>query len=621
MRNELVYGVITFSLGIAQILRVRLFNELTKPYFVVGLRKGIFMNGVALFVNILAPFRVGEIIRYLFLANEINSPKVLIFSAIIFERTLDLIAILSLAVIFKNYLEQLFLTIGLATLIIVTLLILIRFVNFQKIFGTNFIFKNNVKTNLFLIISYFKNTSLKKLRNILTLQLLIWSLYLLIAKLLSLITPVTIGAWLKWNVAPYRGSAFINKINEVYNVLNFIYIIPVLLIGVTLSLAPHINLPFFDKIVGGDSDSSKSGNLNSKFPFGQKIKLKIFFQNPTEYYFKKLKTRKSIVKLFNGGSGAVVYQDNEGLKNNEIVKVAFGIKAKRLESQFNFMENSKSDWNFVNVYEGKRGFGFFQYKMRIIDSLTSPVDFLCENIEFGILHEEMFDEIYNYIDPLEKITHESNIDLKGAKQNLNILWNDKVLKTIKELKLTSPEYFVTKQFSINNKKYPNLENLTNLLSLKISRLRGFKEKYEIHGDPSLSNLFYDRYSGAIIGIDPNPDNLYKSVVVDHGKILQSIWGLYELLIKSGEIKYQTLSSIVYECPIPDSFNSTLQYYKEKFILDQRKLLYSEIMCFIAFIRLLPYRVQLDRSNSGMFFAKAIEIGTYIESLNWDILDE
>ena len=94
-------------LTIAQILRIYLLNLIAKPYFVIGIRDAMFMNAIGFFFNVISPFRIGEIFRFVFLKLRIETSSPIILSVLLLERIFDIFAIAFLSFVFLGFSKSL----------------------------------------------------------------------------------------------------------------------------------------------------------------------------------------------------------------------------------------------------------------------------------------------------------------------------------------------------------------------------------------------------------------------------------------------------------------------------------------------------------------------------------
>ena len=598
-----------------QILRVRIINAISKPYFSIGLRSGIFMNGIGFLLNIITPFRLGEIFRYLFLSRKSQAPKSLILASLTIERTVDSILILTIFIFLGSNIA--FFNIYFLVMVLVMELILfsILMIIVKSNLASGWQLGNNFPTNLFITREFLIKITGKKLMKIFSLAFIVWSLYFLTAWLLYKLWHVDFNNWILWNLSPYRGASSLYDVKDKFFFLNLIFVLPVLSLGILLAFLPHFNSSLLRRIRGENSDSTNSGNFHNKQIIDIKRKRR-FFRNSSEYYFQKKTTNFDSIDFYSGGSGAVVYQDTEGKYAGYLTKIAFGVMSFRLEEQYNFINNVSRRWKYPRVFGGTFGLGYFHYNIEKLDGYINPVKLLSRPKIANKQIEKCMSSVFQYLDEDPERMSESKIFSSDAKKQLNQLWQIKVEDVIDSLRITAPEYFISSTVTINSKEFLNLEGIVKVLGERVRLLNGFPQSFEIHGDATLANIFLDETTGEVIGIDPNPDQIYKSVVVDHGKILQSLWAQYDYQLEFGIV----LSEIQYVCNVPNSLGVALSFYRELLIVDSKKLEYSELMCFISIIRLLPYRVRLDRARAAIFFAKAIEVGSILIEKDWSIID-
>ena len=287
--------------------------------------------------------------------------------------------------------------------------------------------------------------------------------------------------------------------------------------------------------------------------------------------------------------------------------------------QYEFIVDSLQDWNFPKLISSESRPGFFRYDMEYVQSSLTVFDYLSNTN----LDDEAIDHltlaIFNFVEKNYQLNNKKNLATQNLSCNFQKMWDQKVIENITKLESLAPEFFVFDSFMINGKEKLNLRILSQELSKKLENLVSYEEVTEIHGDLTLSNMLFNTVEQQIHSIDPNPDQIYKSIVVDHGKVLQSLWGSYEGLIDgNGVIVTHTTNEIRYTSAVSIHVLKAYDRYMKLLGTDVNKVRCSEILCFVAFVRLLPYRIALDRSSAALFFAKAMEIGEYLLNQNWNI---
>ena len=104
-------------------------------------------------------------------------------------------------------------------------------------------------------------------------------------------------------------------------------------------------------------------------------------------------------------------------------------------------------------------------------------------------------------------------------------------------------------------------------------------------------------------IDPNTGNLHDSPFLDYAKLLQSLHGGYEFMMKTGAVSvsknrvdFISARSAAYD----ELFAAYRAWLEERFSpAEQRSIFYHEL---VHWLRLLPYKLRKDSDLAPMFYA-------------------
>lgn len=165
---------------------------------------------------------------------------------------------------------------------------------------------------------------------------------------------------------------------------------------------------------------------------------------------------------------------------------------------------------------------------------------------------------------------------------------------------------------INGKPYKNLLHYEQFLSDEYL-YDIFRDDFccKIHGDLTIENIVI--VSGKNEGkpyylIDPNTGNILDSDNLDYAKLLQSLHGGYEFLMKTQQITYSenkinfiSTKSSAYEM-LYDQFQG---YMKEEFHENKIKSIYFHEI--VHWLRLLPYKLEKNGERALLFYAGFIII--------------
>jgi hypothetical protein len=480
--------------------------------------------------------------------------------------------------------------------------------NSIKFYRKDLRIKGNFSTYVYLIKKFYEKLTWINLIKIALTNALIWFLYSISILILQDVKSNLLKDWLRWNLSPYRGIDSIISTSNKYYEVNIHFVLPILLVGLFVSLLPHVNLFFLDWLKGGSSNFSRVGSYTSKFDTKRKLEFNYILKSPLKAYRDNQFLKDTGIKVYEGGSGALIYSERG---SNFIKKVGFGLQKDKLIGQYKFMRENYERWNFPNVKNGSEIKHGFAYQIQKIENAIRVDEFLRSKNITEIQIENCMANIYKFIetrDPLPK--KDSHINLKNV--SFDELWEIKVNQNLSDLRVLTPEFFEVPSFKINGTELDSLESMALKIKKIADGLSFQTNTSQVHGDCALSNLFISDLNDEIISIDPNPFSQLNNTSLDHGKVLQSIWANYENLMISTILNEQQLNSIKFSEEKMVGYNVALNWYQNKLkSSESNKLVESQIMCFVHLIRLLPYRVSSNRSKSAIFFGKTLEIGQQI----------
>ena len=91
--------------------------------------------------------------------------------------------------------------------------------------------------------------------------------------------------------------------------------------------------------------------------------------------------------------------------------------------------------------------------------------------------------------------------------------------------------------TINHKEYMNLPRLMGMFEPEHLAAVFSGDTYcDIHGDLTIENIICTGGDGGFYLIDPNPGNIHESSFLDYAKLLQSLHGGYEFMMKTNSVE-------------------------------------------------------------------------------------
>ncbi len=308
-----------------------------------------------------------------------------------------------------------------------------------------------------------------------------------------------------------------------------------------------------------------------------------------------------ISRVLHGGSGAItaVIEKSDGLS---IRKVANLSEATKLRDQFIWLQTASNRGlpttpvlNFVN----RQNFCYYEmpYKLGFIDMHewihAVPIE----------SSKKVLENLIRVISKYHDTYSEYAVNDKGLDEYLK----DKVIKNIRGVKnvlsqLINPLDFTINGSSFSIKEWEFLEEIDLLRSLMSNALQT-----DIHGDLTIDNLIIDNSQNLIL-IDPNPSTIYKSALMDWGKLLQSLHTGYEFLDRDTKVAFDQ-SSIRFASYRSDKYQelSSLLMFMIKNKYGEDGLREAFLHEIIHYLRLLPYKFKFNDEKGLLFFAVTCKI--------------
>ena len=126
---------------------------------------------------------------------------------------------------------------------------------------------------------------------------------------------------------------------------------------------------------------------------------------------------------------------------------------------------------------------------------------------------------------------------------------------------------------------------------------------DIHGDLTVENIICTGSDEGFYLIDPNTGNVHDSRFLDYAKLLQSLHGGYEFMMKTGSVSVKR-NSVDFICTRSAAYDALFDalraWLDEQFSpAEVRSIFYHEL---VHWLRLLPYKLRKDPGLAPMFFA-------------------
>ena len=615
----LIVAIITLSLAhFIKILRWRLFIEI---YEEPRNRNLIQALSLGYLINLFFPFRViGDFFRAIYSGKKMKNSYSLSFSTVIVDRILDIITVGILFYIFyifsiyNKQIEKSFRFYMLFSVLIISLIILFYF------------FKKYIKIISLKVASLF-NTNIEL--NILKFMwALIWNfkdIFLKINKFKILI--ITTLMWLLYTFSYYLFSLFLLSQNYNFRLVDIFFLLfskdifgmDFLLIEKKVSMffyiymiTPIIIMLLISKFFMLKTYSKKNHrevedyfNLFPNQDNKEKLEfLRKYFLDKDKSYidnYLKINQKITIIRDFSAGSNATTMLC---MKKDEIFyrKYSFEDIEKLYEQVEWIIENKKRKLPLPEIIRKEKTNNYCYY-----DMLYKPSSIPLFEYIHSMPFEETWEMIENILKKLEEVLYTNKlrkadtesinkyIDLK-VRDNIAKIYDSKILK-----KLLRYDEVI-----INGRPYKNLSYYLKYLS-KEYLYNIFKDDIysDIHGDLTIENIIcnLNTMEEKYYIIDPNSENINNSANLDYAKILQSIHGGYEFMMRTYDISIEenqinflfTKSQAYFYLYKKLNEYMDFNFKKEKI----RSIYFHEI---VHWLRLMPYKLKKDGKRALIFYS-------------------
>ena len=615
----LIVAIITLSLAhFIKILRWRLFIEI---YEEPRNRNLIQALSLGYLINLFFPFRViGDFFRAIYSGRKMKNNYSLSFSTVIVDRILDIITVGILFYIFYVFsiydkqIEKSFRFYMLFSVLIISLIILFYFLKrYIKIISLKVasLFNTNIELNIlkfmWALIWNFKDIFLKINKfKILIITTLMWLLYTFSYYLFSLFLLSQnynfrlVDIFFLLFSKDIFGTDFL-LIEKKVSMFFYIYMITPIII--MLLISKFLKIKSYSKKVHIETEDYFNLFPNQDNKEKLEFLRKYFLDKDKSYIdnYLKINQKITIIRDFSAGSNATTMLC---MKKDEIFyrKYSFEDIEKLYEQVEWIIENKKRKLPLPEIIRKEKTNKYCYY-----DMLYKPSSIPLFEYIHSTPFEETWEMIENILKKLEEVLYTNKlrkadtvsinkyIDLK-VRDNIAKIYDSKILK-----KLLRYDEVI-----INGKSYKNLSYYLKYLS-KEYLYNIFKDDIysDIHGDLTIENIIcnLNTMEDKYYIIDPNSENINNSANLDYAKILQSIHGGYEFMMRTYDISIEenqinflfTKSQAYFYLYKKLNEYMNLKFKKEKI----RSIYFHEI---VHWLRLMPYKLKKDGKRALIFYS-------------------
>lgn len=340
-----------------------------------------------------------------------------------------------------------------------------------------------------------------------------------------------------------------------------------------------------------------------------------FSGNHREYLQKYLELNRDIHILqdFSAGSNATTMLCMDGEKTF-YRKYAFEKDGDKLYEQLRWLHEHEKDLLLPEIIKEQYGDGYCCYDMTYNAAAVGMFSYL-----HSVPLAQSWSVLQEALNDLHQNLHTKNSrpsDLETVQKYIKAkVWeNVKKIETSHEIR----PLLAYDSLIINGKEYKNLNRLKKWLEIELL-VEIFKDDMytDIHGDLTIENIvcWEGNVKPPYYFIDPNGGNLHDSPALDYAKLLQSLHGGYEFLmrtekveVKGNQVNFLSTCSKNYT----DIFQCYRNYLERKFSREHvRSIFFHEV---VHWLRLMPYKIEKNGKRAVLFYAEFIKV--FNEVVDW-----
>jgi len=333
-----------------------------------------------------------------------------------------------------------------------------------------------------------------------------------------------------------------------------------------------------------------------------------YFSNRNREYvsmYLKINRDINIIRDYSAGSNAttMLCMDHE---KTFFRKYAFAADGDKLYEQILWLRKHEAMLPLPQILQESYVKGCCYYDMEFNSAAVSLFDYV-----HSVPIEKSWSLLKRVLEYLQKNLYEPTTRKPENDECLRSYIENKVVNNLQRI-------YAGKQFNdilqydtifINGVEYRNLAFYEEKLSAEYLYEIFKNDTYaEIHGDLTIENIIciQDGTNDDFYIIDPNTGNVHESPFLDYGKLLQSLHGGYEFLMKTqsvnvheNHIDFLYTKSLAYE----NLLKEFRLYLQQIFTVDQVKSIYYHEL--VHWLRLLPYKINKNGKRALIFYAGLI----------------
>ena len=582
-------------------------------------------------VNLILPFRLGDILRAFLAGRKMKNGFSFAFATVLVDRILDVIVVGLIYLGLTLFAPDLAYDSGssaflymLLSLVAVVLIVLVtfakRFVKKVIRFFTG-IFNERIELSLMFffwsVITAFRDIAVKiSKKKLLLLTSLMWVLYVLSYYLLSLF------------FASYASSGIpadtVSREMSLGTIFSYLFASSsidrsMLAVGGTdRMMLAYLSISALLLFLTGLAGSLKRGTVSPEKTMmllpqvhenDRRNFLEYYFEGDRSTYVRGYLDANSDIQIISDRSAGSDATTLLAIKDGRTIyrKYVVGEAAAKLISQIEWLERYGDILPLPKIMDKRSSEGMTLYDMPAVTGATGFFEYIhtnppesSERILLSVC-SDLQDRLYgSAAKEADSEAVDRYIDEKVMK-NISLLEGSRIFSDLLSHRTLEINGRTVRGF-YHVKEIMERERLREIFSHDIIS--------PIHGDVTVENIIAvpesSDYPGGYYLIDPNCGNILDSRFIDMAKILQSLHGGYEFLSGCDRVKVSG-NSIRYISEVSRSYRDLygrfMDYLRKEYTEEQiRSIRHHEV---INWLRLMPYRIRHDENRAAVFLAALV----------------
>jgi len=311
----------------------------------------------------------------------------------------------------------------------------------------------------------------------------------------------------------------------------------------------------------------------------------------------------AVVRNVSGGSNATTML---ALHGDRLLyrKYALGAEAARLRVQYAWLSAHAGTLSLTPLLAAKDVPGYFSYDM---PHSSDAYDLFTYIHSHGVDHS--WTHVRNLLEAVSSRLHAPTRTVADPELVRRYL-REKYLANLR-LVLAAPRLsalVAPETLLINQVRYRNLAHFARAYDeAALAAVLSGDKSCTVHGDLTAENIIIDpNTSDGYYLIDPNPDNLFQSEMIDFAKLRQSLNFGYEFLIRESTCRVQG-ETVIFRHTISQAYQE-LGGRLDAFLRERFGPAGLRSVCFhelVHFTRMMPYKIRQTESSAHIFYAALV----------------